>query len=258
MRRTGQGLWCGTLPPHLKLLVGVFGSALLHGVLMLILASGSGKQVSAMAAEPVDAVHVRILSESIHVEPARPAAMPVVPSQAVRHPEAPMPAVPPAAMAAVPARVAAAAPTTMVPAAEPAVSSEPLRSVATTGTVNQTMTTAGSGAKSTAAKDASATAIVWRDVLSGMLFQRKRYPVQARRMRLQGTVEISAEFSAKGELIAVAVSRSSGYDSLDAAAMQLLRESSEAAAHASGGPERHLHLTIPVVYSLVAAGGSME
>lgn len=257
MHRTGHWWWGGALPSHLKLLVGVLGSVLLHGVLMLILASGTGKQVSAVAAEPVDAVHVRILSESTHVEPATPAAMPVVPSPAVRHPQGSMSAATPAAMAAVPARFAAAAPPTTEQAAEPAVSSEPVRSVATTGTVNQPPTTAGSGAKSTVAKDASATAIAWRDVLSGMLLQRKRYPAQARRMRLQGTVEISAEFSAKGELIAVAVSRSSGYDSLDAAAMQLLRESAEA-AHASGGPERHLHLTIPVVYSLVAAGGSVD
>lgn len=90
----------------------------------------------------------------------------------------------------------------------------------------------------------------WRETFNASLAQRKRYPSQARRMRLQGVVEVHAAFSSDGTLQELQVALSSGHASLDAAALQLVREVADVARHVAV-PGRAQRLTIPLVYSLL-------
>lgn len=92
----------------------------------------------------------------------------------------------------------------------------------------------------------------WQQAFSRLLVQRKRYPAQVRRLRLQGKVMVDAAFSAQGAITALSISAGSGHDSLDEAALQLVREAADAARQLAS-PGKSLHRQIPVVYTL--AGG---
>jgi protein TonB len=89
----------------------------------------------------------------------------------------------------------------------------------------------------------------WRGLLNTGLLKHKAYPLSARRMRQEGTVVVQAAFAADGTLLECAVADSSGFATLDAAALQLVRTAAHAAL-ASATPGDRVTLRIPIVYEL--------
>jgi protein TonB len=89
----------------------------------------------------------------------------------------------------------------------------------------------------------------WRGLLNSGLLKHKAYPLSARRMRQEGTVVVHAAFAADGTLVECAVADSSGFATLDAAALQLVRTAAHAAL-ASATPGDRVTLRIPIVYEL--------
>lgn len=89
----------------------------------------------------------------------------------------------------------------------------------------------------------------WRNDLERLMREHKHYPMQARRMRQQGVVTVEARFSADGELLRCDVAGSSGFRSLDAAALKLVRTAAEA-LRAHHGPGALAELRIPIAYEL--------
>jgi len=89
----------------------------------------------------------------------------------------------------------------------------------------------------------------WRDDLERLMREHKHYPMQARRMRQQGVVTVEARFSAQGELLRCDVAGSSGFRSLDEAALTLVRTAAEA-LRVLHGPGELAELQIPINYEL--------
>lgn len=76
--------------------------------------------------------------------------------------------------------------------------------------------------------------------------KRKIYPYMARRLGQQGTVAVSVQLSADGELAGVQVLRSSGVAALDEAALALVRKVCPFPHHAG----RAIAMNIPIAYHL--------
>lgn len=89
----------------------------------------------------------------------------------------------------------------------------------------------------------------WHTHLERLMREHKHYPMQARRMRQQGVVTVEARFSAEGELLRCDVAGSSGFRSLDQAALKLVRTAAEA-LRAHHGPGELAELRIPIAYEL--------
>lgn len=79
--------------------------------------------------------------------------------------------------------------------------------------------------------------------------EHKRYPLQARRMRQQGVVTVEARFSPDGELLRCDVADSSGYRSLDEAALELVRTAA-ALLRSQQVPGVLAELRIPIAFEL--------
>lgn len=89
----------------------------------------------------------------------------------------------------------------------------------------------------------------WQRVFQSYLSSRKRYPNAARHMRQQGTVTVTARFSAQGELLSSHVSKSAHVAALDEAALQLVQEAAQAATQ-KAQPGQPVQINIPVIYEL--------
>lgn len=89
----------------------------------------------------------------------------------------------------------------------------------------------------------------WHKHLERLMREHKHYPMQARRMRQQGVVTVEARFSADGELLRCDVASSSGFRSLDEAALKLVRAAAEA-LRAHHVPGELAELRIPIAYEL--------
>jgi periplasmic protein TonB len=89
----------------------------------------------------------------------------------------------------------------------------------------------------------------WQAQLESMLRKHKQYPMVARRMRQEGIVTVEAHFSAHGELIRCMVIISSGFKSLDEAALALVRQTADL-VRASDQPGRSAELRIPIAFEL--------
>ncbi len=63
----------------------------------------------------------------------------------------------------------------------------------------------------------------WDTVLKAHLEKHRRYPLTARAMRIQGIAHVRFRMSRAGKLISVTLSRSSGFDILDRAALDTIR-----------------------------------
>ncbi|QTD44337.1 energy transducer TonB [Ottowia testudinis] len=96
----------------------------------------------------------------------------------------------------------------------------------------------------------SSAAAEWRGLLGSMLQKHKRYPTMARRLQQQGTVIVQAAFSAQGELLDCQIATSSGTESLDDAALRLVRQATLDTSRQSQ-PGKALHMRIPIHYSLL-------
>ncbi len=93
----------------------------------------------------------------------------------------------------------------------------------------------------------------WRSDLEALLIAQKRYPRQARRMGQQGVVTIHAQFAADGELLDCEVASSSGFRTLDEAAVALVRVAA-GQLRTSSVPGSRAQLRIPIAYELNGRG----
>lgn len=85
--------------------------------------------------------------------------------------------------------------------------------------------------------------------VSKRLAELKRYPVTARSNGLEGKVVLRVVIRADGQLAEVMVQKSSGYEELDMAAMETLREASPLRLRHELG-RAQIAITVPLVYSL--------
>lgn len=85
--------------------------------------------------------------------------------------------------------------------------------------------------------------------VSKRLAELKRYPVMARSNGLEGKVLLRAVVHADGQLAEVMVQKSSGYEELDTAAIETIREASPLHLRHELG-RAQIVITIPLVYSL--------
>jgi len=134
----------------------------------------------------------------------------------------------------------AAAPTAPAPVAAPATS------VVNASPTTQSVKAAPPG-PSTTPKPADTSR--WQAQLESMLLSYKQYPMVARRMRQEGIVTVEAHFSPLGELTFCVVAISSGFKSLDEAALALVRKTAEA-VRTSHQPGRNAELRIPIAFEL--------
>jgi len=87
--------------------------------------------------------------------------------------------------------------------------------------------------------------------LSGSLAGRVGYPLAARREHLEGVVILRMRLSADGSVLAVRMSRSSGHDVLDEAALASVREISSLSAPPEGVPwDENRELPVPIRFHL--------
>jgi len=93
----------------------------------------------------------------------------------------------------------------------------------------------------------------WRNDLEALLIAQKRYPRQARRMGQQGVVTVHAQFAADGELLDCEVAASSGFRTLDEAAVELVRVAA-GQLRSSSVPGSRAQLRIPIAYELNGRG----
>ncbi|MDF0676450.1 MAG: energy transducer TonB [Nitrospira sp.] len=85
--------------------------------------------------------------------------------------------------------------------------------------------------------------------VSKRLAELKRYPTSARSNGLEGKVLLRAVIRADGQLAEVTVQKSSGYEELDMAAMETIREASPLHLRHELG-RAQIAITVPLVYSL--------
>jgi protein TonB len=85
--------------------------------------------------------------------------------------------------------------------------------------------------------------------VSKRLAELKRYPATARSNGLEGKVLLRAVIRADGQLADVTVQKSSGYEELDMAAMETIREASPLQMRHELG-RAQIAITVPLVYSL--------
>lgn len=90
----------------------------------------------------------------------------------------------------------------------------------------------------------------WQSTVMRHLARRQQYPRGAERRREQGTAVVRFSINAGGQVLSVALVRSSGSDELDQAALQLVQRSSPVPAPPAGSPQSTLTLTAPIQYAL--------
>jgi|GEM_PF-6754226 len=78
----------------------------------------------------------------------------------------------------------------------------------------------------------------------------QRYPRAARRRRLQGSVEVSFQWSATGALLSQSIKSSSGQKVLDVAAMQMLKNASPLPPAPAGLHQQDFIASLPVNFLL--------
>ncbi|MBD2860026.1 energy transducer TonB [Spongiibacter sp. KMU-158] len=95
-------------------------------------------------------------------------------------------------------------------------------------------------------------------VLMAWLNQHKRYPVDAKKQKLEGIVKLQFHIARDGSVSQMRVHGSSGHPALDAAAMQMLIAAAPMPPIPESMKREHLSLVIPVEYSLITNRSSME
>ena len=88
--------------------------------------------------------------------------------------------------------------------------------------------------------------------LLARLSQYKSYPPALRKKRQQGTVVLAFSIDRSGTVLASHVQKSSGYPLLDQAALDLLIKASPLPARPDSTAPDHLHLVLPVEFSLTS------
>lgn len=88
----------------------------------------------------------------------------------------------------------------------------------------------------------------FQEILSAHIGQFKRYPQDAVRERLQGTVQVVFVMNRGGELLDLWVDKSSGYDFFDREAMETVRRAQPLPPIPSDLPDR-LNIMMPVAFA---------
>ncbi|SFG34199.1 protein TonB [Novosphingobium sp. CF614] len=91
----------------------------------------------------------------------------------------------------------------------------------------------------------------WEARLLAHLEQYRRFPARARAARQQGTVQIRFRMNRAGSILTASVQRSSGFATLDQAALDTLKRAQPLPAIPKGRPDE-IELTIPVEFYLSA------
>lgn len=221
----------------------VLASVLIHGFALGWLPGLDGRRVEQ---EPQPPLHVRLAApEPEHVEPARlavppaPTFVPSAAAQPVRR--APGPA---------PQRTA---PVLTKPAADAGQDAPALRSAeppaATPIEVPRPSPTAVPPRPS--AIDAGALAAYGRE-LAGAVATRQRYPRIALLRQWQGTAVLQLELGVDGRLLGVRVLSSSGHDTLDRQALDMVREAVPLPSLPAALAGRPLTVDVPVVFRITS------
>lgn len=82
--------------------------------------------------------------------------------------------------------------------------------------------------------------------IRAILNERKVYPKNAKRLNQQGDVTVTFSLSSEGEVSAIVINESSGFELLDNAARDLIEKSADAFPK----PKRTVRITVPIGYSL--------
>ena len=100
------------------------------------------------------------------------------------------------------------------------------------------------------AKPSNSQILNWQTSVARHLSQRLKYPAGARRRGEEGTASVWFNIDKSGRVISVTLFGSSGFDSLDEAALQLVWSSSPLPVPPPGLPEDSLTIKFPVEYYL--------
>lgn len=218
-------------------------AALGHGAVLL---AGLG-----WAASPPSSSGAPVFAVEIAVAPPAPApaAKPAPPSPPEVKPEPPKPEI---------AEVPLPRPKPPAPKPKPQPKPKPV-AAATPAPSAAPSTTPGPepDAKVTAApvpganaQAALARATSWQGELLGRLEQYKRYPRSAQWKRRQGTVVVAFAIDREGRLLAKRLNRSSGYDDLDAEALDLLDRAQPLPPPPESIPGERVELVVPIQFYL--------
>ena len=94
----------------------------------------------------------------------------------------------------------------------------------------------------------------WRQALAGWIAARKSYPLAARRRGTEGVVTLRFTVERSGQVVEVAVIRSSGSETLDDAALAMLR-AAQVPAFPPEMTQARTTETVNLGYSLTAPAG---
>ena len=89
----------------------------------------------------------------------------------------------------------------------------------------------------------------WQVALSTWIARNQTYPQAARHLHTEGVVQVRFVLDAGGKVTSVAVTRASGSEALDAAAVTLLRDAQLPPPPARMSAERRV-VTVPIRYRL--------
>lgn len=169
-------------------------------------------------------ITVDSLLKAISPVPAHPAVpSAAMPAQAARQPSATPPAPTRQIMAVRDEAAPAGGPRIAATAATPEPAAPATAPAAVAPTDQRTAPAAEKPAAATPALDLDALASQYGRQVADLLVSRKRYPRVAQMRGWQGQVEVEARFVPGGRLGQVVVTRSSGHETLDAAAVELLQ-----------------------------------
>ncbi len=76
----------------------------------------------------------------------------------------------------------------------------------------------------------------------------QRYPPEARRARIEGTVQVTFRIDGNGRLVAESLARSSGHAALDSEARAMLRRASPFPAIPANAGRGEMAFTVPVTF----------
>lgn len=99
-------------------------------------------------------------------------------------------------------------------------------------------------------KQAERSETDYRNALRSAIEARKRYPLKAKRMHWQGTVELAFTVNAAGTIRDLRVSLSSGYPALDRAAMDLVASLNGLMPFPAGLQRNEWDFVLPIEYRL--------
>lgn len=90
----------------------------------------------------------------------------------------------------------------------------------------------------------------WQSQVIAHLNRMKRYPADARRRREEGVPQLQFSIDRSGRVLSARIVRSSGFPSLDQAALDMINRASPLPAPPASMPDSRITLTVPVNFNL--------